>query len=280
MAKLVVSSAVQPNTLPPSASGATASSLVPMRRLSIAHLHKRSWRQSALFGSVHDFFVKFSDSARRVGGIDNGGRVDGLITFWSYALAAATFAGLLIWRLRAAAQRDGQRLVLGAFAMTACWAWLSAIDAGDPLTGFAETARNLMWVSLLYSLSASSGARHHGVRLVYGAVSAVFGLQLVVATLSLFVRNGALPQTAILLSITAAAGSLVLVHNLYGQAAPASRSAIRFVMLGLALMWTYDLNLYTFAYLDLDAAAGLLDWRCAGRAGTGPAISSSCCWRR
>ena len=196
--------------------------------------------------------------------------MDGLITFWSYALAAATFAGLLIWRLRVAAQRDGQRLVLGAFAMTACWAWLSAIDAGDPLTGFAETARNLMWVSLLYSLSASSGARHHGVRLVYGAVSAVFGLQLVVATLSLFVRNGALPQTAILLSITAAAGSLVLVHNLYGQAAPASRSAIRFVMLGLALMWTYDLNLYTFAYLDLDAAAGLLDWRGAAVALTAP----------
>ena len=194
----------------------------------------------------------------------------GLIIFWSYALAAATFVGLLMWRLGASARRDGDRLLLGAFAMTACWAWLSAIAVGQPLLSFAEIARNLMWVSLLYSLSATSGARHHGVRLVYGAVSAVFGLQFVVATLSLFVRNGALPQTATLLSITAAAGSLVLVHNLYGQAAPASRTAIRFVMLGLALMWTYDLNLYTFAYLDLAAAAGLLDWRGAVVALTGP----------
>jgi putative PEP-CTERM system histidine kinase len=196
--------------------------------------------------------------------------VDGLITFWSYALAAATFLALLVWRLGATTRQGGQRLVLGAFAMTGCWAWLCAIDAGQPLVGYAETARNLMWVSLLYNLSATSGVRHHGVRLVYGAVSAVFGLQLVVATLALFVPGGTPPETAILLSITAAAGSLVLVHNLYGQAAPASRSAIRFVMLGLALMWTYDLNLYTFAYLDLVAASGLLDWRGAAVALTGP----------
>ncbi len=196
--------------------------------------------------------------------------MDGLITFWSYALAAATFIALLVWRLGATSQRAGHRLLLGAFAMTACWAWLCAIAAGQPLIGFAETARNLMWVALLYSLSATSNARHHGVRLVYGAVLAVFGLQLIVEAFSLFLFSGALRQTAFLLSITAAAGSLVLVHNLYGQAAPASRSAIRFVMLGLALMWTYDLNLYTFAYLDLTAAGSLLDWRGAAVALTGP----------
>jgi hypothetical protein len=196
--------------------------------------------------------------------------VDALITFWSYALAAAAFVGLVMWRLGAPARQAGHRLILGAFAMTACWAWLSAIDVGQPLVGYAEIARNLMWVALLYSLSASSGARHHGVRLVYGAVSAVFGLQFIVATLSMFVLSGALPQTAMLLSITAAAGSLVLVHNLYGQAAPVSRSAIRFAMLGLALVWTYDLNLYTFAYLRLGAAEALLDWRGAAVALAAP----------
>ena len=122
------------------------------------------------------------------------------------------------------ARQAGQRLLLGAFAMTACWAWLHAIDAGQPLVGYAETARNLVWVGLLYSLSARSDARQHGVRLVYGAVAAVLGLQLVVATLSLIRRQAArCSQTAILLRITAAAGALVLVHNLYGQAAPASR---------------------------------------------------------
>ena len=196
--------------------------------------------------------------------------MEGLITFWSYAIAAAAFVSLVIWRLGATARQDGHRLILGAFAMTACWAWLSAIDAGHFLVGFSEIARNLMWVSLLYSLSASSGARHHGVRLVYGAVSAVFGLQLFVATLSLFFTNAALQPTAALLSITAAAGSLVLVHNLYGQAAPASRSSIRFAMLGLALIWAYDLNLYTVAYLHAGAASGLADWRGMAVALAGP----------
>jgi putative PEP-CTERM system histidine kinase len=196
--------------------------------------------------------------------------VEGLIAFWSYALAAATFIALLIWRVGAGTRQAGHRLLLGAFAMTGCWAWLSAIGAGDALISYAETARNLVWVSLLYSLSANGEARQHGVRLVYGAVSAVFGLQLVAETLLLFVDSGALFQTATLLRITAAAGSLVLVHNLYGQAAPASRSTIRFVMLGLALIWTYDLNLYTFAYLDLATASGLLDWRGAAVALTGP----------
>ena len=41
-------------------------------------------------------------------------------------------------------------------------------------------------------------------------------------------------------------------------------------MLGLALMWSYDLNLYTIAYLDAAAPAGLLDWRGVAVALTAP----------
>ena len=193
-----------------------------------------------------------------------------LIAFWSYALGAAIFVALLMWRVRAGARARGHRLLLGAFAMTGCWAWLSAIQAGHPLVDYAETARNLVWVSLLYSLSATGDSRQVGVRLVYGAVAAIFGLQFVADTLVLLVDSAALPRTASLLRITAAAGCLVLVHNLYGQAAPASRSAIRFIVLGLALVWIYDLNLYTIFYLELSAASGLFDWRGAAIALAGP----------
>ncbi len=196
--------------------------------------------------------------------------MEGLISFWSYALAASMFVALLIWRVGAGARQAGHRLLLGAFALTACWAWLSAIDYGHPLVNYAETARNLMWISLLYSLSITGDARQHGLRLVYGAVAAVFGLQLVADTLSLMVDNGPLRETANLLRITGAAGSLVLVHNVYGQAAPASRSTIRFAMLGLALIWIYDLNLYTIAYLGAGNGSALIDWRGAAVALTGP----------
>lgn len=194
-----------------------------------------------------------------------------LIAFWSHALAAAMFAALLIWRLAAGARQPGHRLLLAAFALTACWAWLEAIALDSPIASYSETARNLVWVGLLYTLyAASTDGRRQGVRLVYGAVSAVLGMQLVVTTLLLGEAGAAVTETERILRITAAAGSLVLVHNLYGQAAPSSRSNIRFAMLALALSWIYDLNLYTIAYLQPEAADGLFDWRGLAVALTAP----------
>src|SRR5881628_1281361 len=187
--------------------------------------------------------------------------MDALIGFWSHALAAALFAGLTLWRLGEAARRPFQRLLAGAFALTACWAWLAAVVPGEPVTGFAESARNLLWVSLLYSLSAASEEREHGLKLVYGAIAAVIGLQLIGATLQLFSYSANVAETGLMLRFTTAAGALILVHNVYGQAAPASRIHIRFAMLGLALIWVYDLNLYTSLYLGSAGATRLLEWR-------------------
>jgi putative PEP-CTERM system histidine kinase len=188
--------------------------------------------------------------------------VDALIAFWSHALAAACFAALMLWRLGEAARQPAQRLLAGAFALTACWAWLGAVAAGTPVLAFAESARNLLWVSLLYGLSAASGEqRQHGLRLVYAAVAAVIGLQLIGEMLQLFSPSATVAETGVVLRVTTAAGALVLVHNIYGQAAPASRSHIRSAMLGLALIWTYDLNLYTSLYLGSAGALNLLEWR-------------------
>jgi len=187
--------------------------------------------------------------------------VDALIGFWSHALAAALFAALTLWRVGDAARQPAHRLLAGAFAVTACWAWLSAVAPGQLIVGFAESARNLLWISMLYSLSGASTEREHGLKLVYGAVAAVIGLQLIAATLVLLSPSDALLQTRLLLRITTAAGALVLVHNVYGQAAPASRSHIRLAMLGLALIWVYDLNLYTILYLGSATAARLLEFR-------------------
>jgi putative PEP-CTERM system histidine kinase len=196
--------------------------------------------------------------------------VDALISFWSHALAAVLFLALAIWRLKDVARQPAQRLLAGAFALTACWAWLSAVMPGDPLNGFAESARNLVWIGLLYSLSAAGDERQHGVRLVYGAVAAVVGMQLIAQLLGLFQPSDVVARTILILDITTAAGALVLVHNLYGQAAPSSRSHIRLAMLGLAWLWGYDLNLYTLAYLGAPSAGGLAEWRGVAVALTAP----------
>jgi len=155
--------------------------------------------------------------------------MDGLIVFWSHALAAFCFAALTIWRLGDAARNPGQRLIAGAFGLTACWAWLAGVVPGQPIVAFAESARNLLWVSLLYNLSTASDEREHGLKLVYGAVAGVIGLQLIGDTLQLFSPSAVIAQTGIVLRITTAAAALVLVHNVYGQAAPASRAHIRFL---------------------------------------------------
>ena len=193
-----------------------------------------------------------------------------LIAFWSHALAATAFAALAIARLGDAARRPGQRLLLGAFAVTACWAWLSAVAPGDPLVSYAECARNLIWVGLLYSLAGAGDERQHGVRLVYAAVAASIGLQLVADSLAWLAPGPTVDQTRLILHITTAAGALVLVHNVYGQAAPASRSSIRLAMLGLAMIWVYDLNFYTVAYLGAAGADELEVWRGLAVALTAP----------
>ena len=64
-----------------------------------------------------------------------------------------------------------------------------------------------------------------------------------------------------MIGLTVAAGSLVLVHNLYGQAAPDSRWGIRLPCIALAAMWAYDLHLYTVAYLTRSPVADLVAMR-------------------
>ena len=192
-----------------------------------------------------------------------------LIAFWTHALAAALFASLTLWELRRGIAESGHRMLLAAFALTGCWAWLTAMAPTTMLAAYAETARNLVWVGVLYRLAEieDGDGRQRGVKPVYAAVSWVLGLQLIVDALPFVVdtasisSGNALIVTALILRLTAAAGSLVLVHNLYGQAAPASRGGIRLAMLALAIMWAYDLNLYTIAYFDPASAKGLFDWR-------------------
>lgn len=200
-----------------------------------------------------------------------------LIAFWSHALAALLFAGLTAWELRRGIGEGQQRLLLAAFALTAVWAWVTAIEPTSMLAGYAETARNLSWLGVLYRLSETEGSeRQRGVKPVYAAVGGVLGIQLVIDAFPLIMDTSslspghALVVTALVLRLAAAAGSLVLVHNLYGQTAPADRRGIRLAMLGLAIMWAYDLNVYTIGYFDGSAARTLFDWRGLAMALTAP----------
>ena len=173
--------------------------------------------------------------------------------FWTHALAAVGFAVLLLWRLRAGVTRRDQFLLLAAYTITAAWAWLIAIEGPTaPLPVLAETVRNLLWVVILYNLSGAASAKGEaaarGLRLVLGAEALVIGLELILGLFALTASmtpelTRAFEETSRLLRVVMAAGALIIIHNVYAQAAPSSRGSIKLAMFALAATWGYDLNL-------------------------------------
>ena len=193
----------------------------------------------------------------------------GLIGFWSHALAALLYGALAIWQLRHWNGDHRNRPLVAAFAVTSVWAiFASMLGQHQFLTGVAEGARNFAFLAFMYGIvrSAEPDERQRAVRIVYFTVAAVIGLQIIVAgVVSHFTGDAeaqaALIATADILGLTIAAGGLVLVHNLYGQASPDSRWGIRLPTIALAGMWLYDLHLYTVAYLTRDPVHDLLAMR-------------------
>ena len=204
--------------------------------------------------------------------------MDGLIAFWSHALAAALFvvADPVAAAARACASRRSG-CCSPAFALTACWAWLSAHRARR--SHLADLRRNraqprlgrpaLQPVERAARASAST-ASGWSMR----AVAAVLGLQLVADLLpSCSARSGRHRRhrhrdhpADHRRGRARWSSSTTSTARPRRPAAP----AIRFAMLALASIWIYDLNLYTLAYLDPDAARGLFDWRGAVVALTAP----------
>lgn len=181
----------------------------------------------------------------------------GLIGVWSHALAAVLYGALALWRLRRWNQDPSDRRLTAALAMTSAWAIFTAfLGPYSTASGIAASGRNIAFLAFMYSLSRKAGddERQGALRILYIVVAAVIGLQLTIGGVAPeFVHKpliyDALQSAGQMIGLTIAAGSLILVHNLYGQAAPDSRSAIRLPMIALAAMWAYDLHVDTVAYL-------------------------------
>jgi putative PEP-CTERM system histidine kinase len=192
-----------------------------------------------------------------------------LIGFWSHALAALLFAALMLWQLRHWRGDPNNRPLVVAFAVTAVWSNFVAFLGTDHfLSGLAEGARNLTFLAFMYGIvqTAPDDGRQKAVKLVYAAVAGAIGMQIVIAgVLPEFTPGSliaeALKSSAAIIGLTIASGSLVLVHNLYGQASPESRGSIRLPVIALAAMWVYDLNLYTITYLTREPVSDLAAMR-------------------
>ncbi len=191
----------------------------------------------------------------------------GIVSMWSHLLAAALYGALALLQLRRWNQDPLHRPLVTAFAVVSVWTiFLALLDPNDVLTQLGESARNLAFLAFLYGIVQSGGPGQRAIKAVYAAVAAVIGLQIVVGgILNQFAGQPLilepLQSTHRVLGMTISAGALILVHNLYGQAAPASRRALRLPMIALAGMWGYDLHLYTVAHFSGGSAADLFAMR-------------------
>ena len=187
------------------------------------------------------------------------------IALWSHLLAAALYGALAVFQLRRWNGDPRNRPLISAFAAMSVWTiFLALLGAYNFLTQLAEAGRNLAFLAFMYGLMTGAGenAGKRGLKSIFAAVAAVVGLQMVVGGVmpqfaGVPVVLAALASASQILGLTIAAGSLILVHNLYGLAAPDSRSALRFPMLALAAMWAFDLHLYTVDYFTRTAAVEL-----------------------
>lgn len=195
--------------------------------------------------------------------------ITALVALWSHLLAAALYGALTVWQLRRWDRDPLGHPLVAAFAVMALWCvFLALLGPYGWATQLAEGIRNLAFLAFMQGLVQAGGedGRQRGVKLVYGAVAGVVGMQIVVGgVLQEFPEEGrvfaALTATGHMLGLIVAAGALVLVHNLYARAAPRSRSGLHLPMLALAAMWAYDLHLYTFAWLTRDPAPALFAGR-------------------
>jgi putative PEP-CTERM system histidine kinase len=204
----------------------------------------------------------------------------GFVALWSHLLAAALYGALAIFQLRRWNGDPRNRPLVSAFAAMSVWTiFLALLGNLHFMSQLAESARNLGFLAFMYGLLAGADAAEPGgrrpVKFVFASVAAVIGLQMVVGgVMAQFEHTPpvfqALASTSQILGLTIAAGALVLVHNLYGLAAPDSRSALRFPMLALAAMWAFDLHLYTVDYFTRGASAELYAARGIVLAGVAP----------
>lgn len=192
----------------------------------------------------------------------------GLTLHLSGAVAAATVT-IWLWSRRDRFGSAGTLVVL-ALLSTVIWSLVKAGGFSHAVSALAETGRNIFWLAALYRLFAADG-RHTSIAAIRPVVfSLLFVEMLNLGLIALMARANVEPQLSaiainshVMFRLLVAVGALMLVHNLYAGASAQARTFLRWPASGIAILWIFDLNLYTLAYLgsgwpeEMEAMRGL-----------------------
>lgn len=198
------------------------------------------------------------------------------VGLFSHLIASIAFAALAINALVRRAREQTSLWLAGAAAMTAIWAAAFVVMArgdgsGAWLLSLLETLRTGAWVAFVISLLRASWRledRLSSSFFLAGAIGFVTSMQLILDAVdgsgygSFGGGQAALLGTLFVIGrLIVAISGLVLLHNLWVNAAPASRGGIRLLAIGLAGFFGYDLNLYTLQFLLGELSSDLFNIR-------------------
>jgi len=184
-----------------------------------------------------------------------------------HLLAATAALVLAVWQLTSR-RGQGPAVLPMAVALAATGFWAFAAIGTDPeflVSRLLLSASYLGWLWVLNRLFAHD-ERDKIVAPVRPVVLALAFVELMQVAISLVELHYAdqpaagllLLRFAITFRLLFCVGALVLVHNLYVGASQDSRQSLRWPAAGLGLIWLYDLNLYTIAYL-IDSLPDILE---------------------
>ncbi len=198
------------------------------------------------------------------------------VGFLSHLIAAIGFTALAVTVIAQRSPNSGNVWLVIAALATAAWAgtFVMAARFGGPylaLLSPAETLRTAAWIGFLVALLRTSWAldrRLSSSFVIASVIGFVLAVQLGLDAVDFFGDRAtslhARPLVAALFVVgrlTVAISGLVLIHNLYVNAEPGSRTGIRLLCIGLAGFFGYDLNLYTFQFLLGGGTGDLLNIR-------------------
>ena len=175
-----------------------------------------------------------------------------------YLLCAACALALGGWLLARRKER-GPAVVPNAIALalTAVWALAFAgLGTAHIATAALLSLTHLAWLWMLYRLFAPD-ERDKSVGPIRPVVLALAFVELMQLVLfagradhaGLPVARDTIVGFEVTFRLLFCVGALVLVHNLYAGASAQAREALRWPAAALAVLWLYDLNLSTVAYL-------------------------------
>ena len=192
----------------------------------------------------------------------------------SHLLAAVGFATLSAAVLARNRQSSTTLWLAAAAATTAGWAAMFVFAArfGAPYVSWlsaSETLRSAAWIAFIIAALRLDWRtpRLTSAAIMAAAAAVITMVQLVGALDSGEAGDasnaGASLGTLLLIisRLVVAIMGLVLLNNLYSNAAPVSRSGIRLLSIGLAGFFIYDLNLYTLQFLLGEPSANLFNIR-------------------